>query len=421
MSKTLTGLHYRLEPNAGHERVLAQSAGACRWLWNWALAYRQDVWLAAQSAGATGLAASVGYVHLSSLLPDLKKQFPWLCRAPHHALQHTLRHLDNAFVRFFAGVAGYPKFRRRGARDALFFPDPKQFAIEGNWVKLPKLGWIRFRLSRPVAGKVRNVSVTREGKCWYLSFCVKGDFTRPNAGFSPVGLDLGVVGSVTESNGTLERFPVTTADEEKRLRWLARQASKRMRASGRRRRTLERLAKIKRHIANRRRDAAHKLSTRLASTHSLIAIEDLKIRKMTASAKGTLANPGRNVKAKAYLNRTLLANGHSDFRRMLTYKCERSGARLIAVNPAYTSQTCSQCRHCSPESRKSQAVFQCVACGLKLNADINAALNILAAGLAVSARGGSETVPADEPRTHPRVRRKPAASTGIPAKAALAA
>lgn len=412
MSKTLTGLRYRLEPNPRHETVLAQSAGACRWLWNWALAYREDLWLAAKGAGATGFAAPVGYTHLSSLLPGLKEKYPWLSRAPHHALQHTLRALDGAFSKFFAKKGGHPRFKRRGDRDAVHFPDPRQFSLEGDWVKLPKLGWIRFRLSRPIAGKVRNVTVSREGKSWFVSFCVEGDFCRTHAGLAPVGLDLGVAASVTLSDGEVEAFPVTTPKEEKRLRWLARQASGRMKGSARRRHALDRLAKQKRHIANRRRDAAHKLSTRLASRHALIALEDLGIQEMTASAKG---------RAKATRNRLFLANGHYDFRRMLAYKCERTGSRLVAVNPAYTSQTCSQCRHCAPENRKNQAVFLCAACGLNLNADFNAALNILAAGLAVSARGGSETASAGEPRTQPRVRRKAAGSTGIPAKAVLTA
>jgi putative transposase len=301
------------------------------------------------------------------------------------------------------------------------FPDSKQFAVEGDWVRLPKLGWVRFRLSRPIAGKVRNVTVSREGKAWFVSFCVEGDFGRPNAGLAPIGIDLGVATSVALSDGRVESFPVATPREEKRLRWLARQISGRVKGSGRRRRSLDRLAKLKRHIARRRKDAAHKLSTKLASSHALIAVEDLKIRKMTASAKGTPDHPGMSVKAKAARNRTMLANGHSDFLRMLAYKCERTGAKLVAVNPAYTSQTCSQCRHCAPENRKSQAVFRCAACGFNLNADLNAALNLLAAGLAASARGGSETTPAHEPRTHPRVRRKPAGSTGIPAKAACAA
>ncbi len=364
---------------------------------------------------------SVGYVHLSSLLPGLKLQYPWGSRAPHHALQRTLRDLDGAFGRFFSKTAGYPKFKRRGERDAVHFPDPRQFALEGDWVKLPKLGWVRFRRSRPVLGNVRNVSLSREGKAWFVSFCVEGDFGRPNAGNAPVGVDLGVVASITLSDGRVEAFPVATPDEEKRLRWLARRASRRMKGSRRRRQSLNRLAKLKRHIASRRRDAAHKLSTRLASSHALIAVEDLKVRPMTASAKGTQENPGVGVKAKASCNRALLANGHHDFLRMLAYKCERTGSRFVSVNPAYTSQTCSQCGHCAPENRKNQAVFQCVACGLNLNADLNAALNILAAGQAASARGGSKDTSAYEPRTQPRVRRKSAGSTGIPAKAALAA
>jgi IS605 OrfB family transposase len=293
--------------------------------------------------------------------------------------------------------------------------------LEGDWVKLPKLGWVRFRLSRPIEGKVRTVAVSREGNSWNVSFCVEGNFCRPNAGLAPVALDLGVVASVAQSNGIIEHFPVATPREEKRLRWLARRASGQKKGSVRRRRTLERQAKLRRHIANRRRDSAHKLSTRLASSHAVIVAEDLKISQMTRSARGTVAEPGKEVKRIASRNRKLLANGHADLRRMLAYKCERSGARLVLVNPAYTSQTCSQCSHCAPENRKSQAVFLCVACGLNINADINAALNILAAGLAVIARGGSENTPANEPRTHPRVRRKSAGSTGIPAKAALAA
>lgn len=419
MSKTLTGLRYRLEPNPGQGRVLAQSAGACRWLWNWALDYREEAWLAARSAGATGI-KGMGYAHLCSLLPGLRKEFPWLKRAPNHALQQSLRALDTAFGRFFKGLAGYPRFKCRGQDDSLRFPDSKQIAVEGAWVKLPKLGWVRFRLSRPIGGKVRNVTLSREGTSWYVSFCVQGDFALPNSGLEPVGLDLGVTASVTCSTGSVDLFPVPTMAQEKRLRWLARKASARVKGSNRGRRALDRLAKLRRRIARRRRDAAHKLSTRLATTHAVIAIEDLKVRRMTASAKGNLKNPGTNVRAKASLNRVFLANAHADFRRMLAYKCERSGARLVAVNPAYTSQTCSQCGHCAPENRKNQAVFQCAACGLNLNADHNAALNILAAGLAVSARGGSETFPAGEPRTHPRVRRKHAGPTGIPVKSALA-
>jgi len=422
MPRTLTGLCYRLCPHAGQERILARSAGSCRWLWNWALAYREELWLAARSAGATGFRASPGYVHLSSLLPGLKEQFPWLSEAPHHALQSTLRDLDRAFGSFFAGRSGYPKYRRKGEDDSIRFPDRRQFAVDGDWVKLPKLGWTRFRLSRPLAGAVRNITLSRDGSHWSVSFCVKGQFSLPNLGLPAVGLDLGAAQSVTASNGAVVSFPVATSAEERRLHWLQRQASRRRKGSARRRRAIEGVAKLRRHLANRRRDAAHKLSTKLATTHGAIVIEDLNVRRMTASASGTIEEPGHNVQRKSGLNRRMLAQGLSDFRRMLSYKCERSGARLVAVDPAFTSQTCSQCKHCAQGNRKSQAVFQCAACGYHTNADLNAALNILAAGQAVSAQGGSEVAPADELRTHPRTR-LPArlAPTGIPIKAAAAA
>jgi len=156
MLTTLTGPRYRLCPHPGQERILAQSAGACRWLWNRALAYREDLWLAARSAGATGFRGSVGYGHLSALLPGLKKEYPWLARAPHHALQSTLRGLDRAFCAFFAGKAGFPRYHKKGVHEGLHFPDPKQFRLEGDWVKLPKLGWVRFRRSRAVDDRVAN-------------------------------------------------------------------------------------------------------------------------------------------------------------------------------------------------------------------------------------------------------------------------
>ena len=422
MSKTLTGLRYRLCPNPGHERLLTQSADACRWLWNWALEYRERVWLAAKSAGAIGLRGSVGYVHLSSLLPGLKRQHPWLVRAPHHALQATLRDLDRAFTNFFSGCSGFPRYRRWGVDDAFRFPDPKQFAVDGDWVRLPKLGWVAFRRSRPVQGRVRNITLSRQGRHWCISFCVEGAFTLPNAGLPGIGLDLGVAQSVTTSSGEVIAFPVATPKEERRMRFLQRRASRRVKGSARRHLANEAVAKLRRHLANRRRDAAHKLSTRLATTHATIAIEDLKLKAMTASAAGTTSAPGSNVRAKSRLNRAMLAQGHADLRRMLAYKCERSGAQLLAVNPALTSQTCSQCGHCAPQNRKNQAVFLCVACGRNLNADLNAAINILAAGQGRFCAGRLGVTPARELRTHPRSRlRKRPAPTGIPAKAAPAA
>jgi putative transposase len=259
------------------------------------------------------------------------------------------------------------------------FPDPKQVKVVEDWVKLPKLGWVHFRRSRPLAGEVRHVTISREGEAWYISFCVRGEFVLPNAGQAPIGIDLGIAQSVTTSLGEVISFPVPSEKEERRLRLLQRRASRRQKGSRGRRLACRAVAKLRRHWARRRRDAAHKASTRLATTHVLVALEDLPIQRMTASARGSKENPGRHVGAKAKMNRGMLANAHADFRRMLAYKCARSGARLVIVDPAYTSQTCQACRQVSPENRKSQAVFLCTACGFAAHADWNAAVNVLAA------------------------------------------
>ena len=401
---TLSGLRYRLEPYPGQARWLRQAAGACRFVHNLALAYREVAWLAAKSAGATGIGANLGYVHQCTVLTDLRQQYPWLQQCPVAALRGGLKNLDRAFDRFFAGQGGYPKFQRRGEDDSINFYDAGGIAVSGDWVRLPVLGWLRFRQHRPFQGQIRNVSLTLEGPHWYISFTVAGSFTLPNAGAAPVGIDCGVDKPLVLSTGEVISCPVATPKEHKRLIWLQRQAARRVKGSERQQRTYAKMAKLKRHLARRRIAATHKATTRIATTFSLVAIEDLHLKGMTASAKGTLAEPGRNVRAKAGLNRALLARAHGDFRRMLTYKCERSGAKLVAVHPAHTSQTCSRCQHRAAENRKSQAVFHCVNCGLEINADLNAAINIREAGSAPPAQGGSGLGPADELRTRPRAR-----------------
>lgn len=362
--------------------------GAARWLYNQMLDYRNEAWLAAKAAGATGIHANLGYLHLCGVLTQMKVEHPWLKQVSTEALRGSLRSLDRAFANFFAGTGAYPVFKKRGQREGLTFGNGTTIAVDGDMVKLPTLGWMKMRLHRPLDGAVRTAAVSYEDGKWYVSFAVAGEFTLPNKGEAGVGIDLGIAQAVTTSTGEVIQFPVETVKEARRLRFFQRQAARRKKGSARRRRSLARVAKLRAKQARRRADAAHKLSHRLATTHAVIAIEDLKLRSMTASAKGTVTTPGKNVRAKAGLNRELLARGHAEFRRMLTYKCERSGAKLVAVPPHHTSQRCSSCGHVAPENRETQAEFECVQCGHTQNADHNAALNILAAGWAVIAQGG---------------------------------
>lgn len=241
----------------------------------------------------------------------------------------------------------------------------------------------------------------------------------------PIGLDLGVNQSVTLSNGRSACYRVPNGRETTFLKRLARQVSRKTKGSNRRGRAQQRLANRQRYHANRVKDDAHKLSTHLAKTHSEISIEDLKLRNMTASAKGTAEEPGSNVRAKAGLNRSLLVNAHGRFAVLLAYKCQRSGVKLHFKNPAYSSQECAECHHIASENRPSQAVFRCVKCGHEDNADRNAARVILGrsptGGRSVAARGGKhKTIRKDcspnEARTQLRDQQLSlVGSTGIPA------
>jgi len=265
-------------------------------------------------------------------------------------------------------------------------------------VRLPKLGWVRFRLSRALGGPVRNVTVSRDGLGWHVAFGVATGATpaAPN-GLPGCGVDFGVACSAFVSDETQpRRMPATlTPGEQRRLRGLERRKARQVarakkynqgRYSGRLRRTIDQIAKLKARQARRRADFTHKLTTDLAKSHGWVGIEDLQVKGMTASARGTKEQPGGNVRQKTGLNRVILDNAPGERRRQLGYKAPRFGSELRLVPAPGTSQTCAACGMRDPASRSGCGrVFACTACGHQAHADLNAALNIegRAAGRAV--------------------------------------
>jgi putative transposase len=191
--------------------------------------------------------------------------------------------------------------------------------------------------------------------------------------------------SAALSTGELLHCPALGAPQQRRLRRLERAQSRTRRGSRRRERVKRAAARLKARGADIRKDWCEKTSTDLARRFDVIVVEDLKIANMTRSAKGTVEVPGRNVRAKAGLNRQIMRSGWGLLVRRLE---DKAPGRVEKVAPAYTSQRCSACGHIAAGSRKSQALFRCVACGFTLNADVNAARNNIAAGHAVTARGG---------------------------------
>lgn len=302
-----------------------------------------------------------------------------------HPQQQVLRRLDEAYRRFFAKVGGFPAFKRHGQEPGIRFPDPKQFELDSinGRIKLPKLGWVRLRMSQPVEGQLRNVSLGKEGGKWFASIQVQTGETVPALRLAPtLGIDRGLALFVATSDGLQIEPLKALALKQKRLKRYQRSVSRKVKGSANRRKAIAKLGALHRKIANQRGDWLHQLTTKLANQHAVIALEDLKVKNMSASAKGTVEAPGKNVRQKAGLNRGILDAAWGEFARQLTYKVEWRGGQVILVNPAYTSRTCRLCRHECAENRKSQSLFACVACGHTENADVHAAKNILAAGYA---------------------------------------
>jgi transposase len=250
---------------------------------------------------------------------------------------------------------------------------------------VPKTGWVRFRWSRavPEGAKSYRVTMDRAGR-WHVAFAViPAPVPAPGNG-QVVGIDRGVAVSAALSTGDLLHAPGLTARERRRLRRLQRRLARARRGSNRRGRVKHAVARLKARETDRRKDWAEKASTGIARRFDVIRVEDLKITNMTRSAKGTLGDPGRNVRQKAGLNRGILGSGWGLLVRRLA---DKAPGRVEKVKPHYTSQRCSACGQVDARSRESQPRFVCTACGFAGNADVNAARNI-AAGHAVTARGG---------------------------------
>ncbi|MFJ8477973.1 RNA-guided endonuclease InsQ/TnpB family protein [Kitasatospora sp. NPDC094011] len=402
----LSGRRYRLELEASQVELCETFGNICRDVWNTALEQRREY----RRRGAW-----MNYVPQAAELAEAKREFPWLKDAPSHVLQQTLRDLDRACrehgtfkVRWRTKARWSPSFR---------FPVGKLITVERTGRKsgraiLPKLGWVRFRWCRPLGGEVRSVTVTRQGGHWYASFLVETGTVTPERHAMPgtaVGVDRGVKVAVTTSRGTFHDRLYVKVGEAKRLRRLQQQLARCKRGSNRRRAVVAKIKAISSRVRHRRADFCAQTAAELATRNAVVVLEDLRTHNMTASAAGSVEQPGQGIRQKAGLNRVILDKGWHRFELALRNAARTTGTRVVLVNPAYTSQTCHVCGHVDPKNRKSQAAFECTACGHQDHADVNAAKNILnAAGPAVSGRGdlaNGRSAKRQPPATQPRTER----------------
>ncbi len=386
----LKGYKYRLRPSRKQTIKLVSWMGACGFIYNKGLEERIEYY------NKTGKGLS--YTDQQNKLPELKKQegLEWLKNVPSQGLQYSLRNLDRAFTNFFRGNAEYPDFKKKHkSTDSITFPQGNRIEFfemtkNNSYVQLPKLGKIKFRKHRDFIGATKSATITKEGSHFYISFCVKTeqDILEMPLLNKPIGLDKGVVHTIAGSMAiakTKSHFsdlPVLKIKYiEKEIAKYQRKISKQEKFSPSWRHFKTIIGNLHRKITRIRTDFLHKLSYNVTNNHGLIVVEDLKLRNMTASAKGTIEVPGKNVAQKSGPNRSILRQGLGIFQRLLEYKSQWYGSHVVKVDPKYTSQTCCKCQNRSKENRKEQAVFHCVSCGHIENADINAAKNILRLGL----------------------------------------
>ncbi len=243
------------------------------------------------------------------------------------------------------------------------------------------IGWVEFWESRPIEGTIKNVTVSRQGQHWYIACQVEVDLPAPvHPASAAVGIDLGIALFAAFSDGAVHPPLNAYRRVEKKKACLQRKLAGMVQYSQNWKKHQQRIAQLEIRIANCRRHFLHQLSTETSKNHAVIVLEDLQVRNLSRSARGTMAEPGRKVAQKAGLNKAILDQGWGTFRHMLEYKQARRGGEVIAVNPRYTSQTCPACGHVSQANRPHQALFSCEQCGYSYHADVVAAINILAVG-----------------------------------------
>jgi putative transposase len=345
---------------------------------------------------------SVSYNEQQNSLPQLKKERPWYKDLHSQVLQNVLRRLDNAFQAFFRRVKkgdedpGYPRYKKRGQWKSVTFPQPKQDIItniDGKYaiLRVPKIGNIKLVYHRfiPSDARIKTLTIKYEGGKWYacLSFEYEFECERRQDTTHAIGIDMGLIDFVYTSDGYHIPKPKFLKQYEKRLKILQRRFHKEREENGRTKRfykLLRALQKTHVKVHNTRVDFLHKTANDLLERADVIVYENLNIRNMTKRPKKKKGEDGQylpnGAKKKSRLNKAIMDAGWGMFREMLKYKAEMRGKLVVGVDPKYTSQKCSRCGNVVKKSL-SIRTHVCTKCGLRLNRDHNAAINILRLGL----------------------------------------
>ncbi len=341
-------------------------------------------------------------------LTELRAEVDWLRAGCQAAQQRALRIVDTAYANWWKNPSHFrrPTFRSKFDAQGFGLAGANNFnlrQVNAKWgeVRVPKIGWVRFRLTRPwpevSAAKSCRFTLDPSGR-WHVSFpSAQPPIDRAATG-AVVGIDRGVANTLAASNEVMHHAPTLSAKEAERARRLERHLARQQKDSKRRERTRSRKARLTATLVDRRRAWIEETTTQMVRDYDVIVVEDLRIANMTRSAKGTVEKPGTNVAAKSGLNRAILAQCWGLWLQRLKEKAATCGVLVVEVCARNTSRQCRSCGHVAANNRESQALFVCESCSYERHADTNAAQNILERGMknlaladghAVTARGDS--------------------------------
>lgn len=371
MNEIVKSYKFRLYPNESQKQMIEKTFGCKRFVFNHFLAKSIEDY---QSSGKSN-----SYNQNSRDLTSLKKELGWLAEVDSCATQNALRDLDAAYQNFFRRVKqgqkpGFPKFKKKSSKQSYKTTNPNKFSLpaKDSKVRLPKIGWVKFKQDRKILGRWLSMTISRNpsGKYFISINCMEVPHQEYETTGSLIGVDLGIKDFAITSNGEKFENPKFLRKSEKRLKILQQRLSKKQKGSKNREKARVKLARQHERIANQRNDFLHKLSTNFVKNHDLIALESLRIKSMVRNH-----NLAKSISDASW----------SEFVRMLSYKCDWNRKVLVQIDTFFpSSQLCGNCGHKNPEVKDlGVREWTCPECGAYHDRDINAANNILHEGLRI--------------------------------------